>query len=165
MPSHLPPSDWSVCAWRIPRAKRTSRPLLLLPSPDTSIVRRSAPKGARANWAKAKSMPPLMDVLSAKERGISSNWSTNGLPLPACSIGVQSITRRCEPGPDHSMKQTAIRPCPPSGSTPHDDDARATKLQNCSALSLDPDRPPGRSQQHRFHAHSRSSIFANAVFG
>ena len=83
MCSELNENRWSVrmtspltvtpAATASSRAKRTSRPLLLLPSPDTSIVRRSASKGACANWAKAKSIPPLMDVLLAKERGISSN--------------------------------------------------------------------------------------------
>ena len=39
------------------------------------MVRRAASNGARASCAAANSMPPLIEVRSANDRGSSSNWS------------------------------------------------------------------------------------------
>jgi hypothetical protein len=47
------------------------------------MVRRAASNGARASWATAKSMPPLIEVLSAKDRAASVNWS----PKPRAAAG------------------------------------------------------------------------------
>src|SRR5664279_4899257 len=57
------------------RAWLTSRPALLVPSPETSMVWRSEANGACANCATAKSMPPLIEVRSATERGDSNSLS------------------------------------------------------------------------------------------
>src|SRR5262245_43124823 len=90
-------------------ASFTSRPALFVPSPDTSMVRRAAWNGARSNWAAANSMPPLIEVRSANERGNSRSWSPNLRAGAGPSLMVQSITSFCAPKPDHSTKQTAIR--------------------------------------------------------
>ena len=95
------------------RASVTSRPELLVPSPDTSMVRRVASNGARSSSLTAKSMAPLIEVRSAKERGISASWAENLLALSRLRTMVQSITSFCAPAPDHSTKHTAMRPCGP----------------------------------------------------
>jgi len=60
-----------------------------VPSPDTSIVRRSPLIGARDICSTAASIPPLIDVLSANERG---DFITEGL-LP----GKYAIVQYADP--------------------------------------------------------------------
>ena len=55
------------------RAMRTSRPALLVPSPETSMVRRADLNGARLSCAIENSMPPEIEVRSANERGASTS--------------------------------------------------------------------------------------------
>ena len=77
------------------------------------MVRRSAANGARANCATAKSMPPLIEVRSAKERGDSSSRSPKACAAFGPSISIQSITTFWLPRPDHSTNKTAMRPLRP----------------------------------------------------
>ena len=96
--------DGDALGHRLVARERTSRPELLVPSPETSMVRRADWNGARSNCAIEKSMPPLIEVRSANERGASTSWSPNWRAARGPSITVQSITTFCAPTPDHSTK-------------------------------------------------------------
>ena len=84
-----------------------------MPSPATSMVRRTPLNGERSSWAMENSRPALIEVRSANERGNSSIWSPILRAEAASPTIVQSITSLSELAPDHSTKQIAILPCGP----------------------------------------------------
>src|SRR5271167_561933 len=61
----------------------------------------------------AKSMPPLIDVRSAKARGASIICAEKSFAVASSRMTVQSMTIFCAPTPDHSIKETAILPSAP----------------------------------------------------
>src|SRR5688572_25281432 len=91
------------------RAAVTDRPELLVPSPETSMTRRSALKGARSSWMTAKSMAWLIAVLPENDRGSSTSLPPKLRADSASAITVQSTTTFCWPAVAHSRKQTAMR--------------------------------------------------------
>ena len=101
------------------RAAVTDRPELLVPSPETSMTRRSALKGARSSWITAKSMAWLIAVLPANDRGSSTSLPPKLRAASPSAITVQSTTTFCWPAVAHSRKQTAMRRLRPGGDGPH----------------------------------------------
>ena len=64
------------------RASDTSRPALLVPSPQTSIVRREALNGLSASIRRARSMPALIAVRPQNDRGAAVSLVTNACADP-----------------------------------------------------------------------------------
>jgi len=97
------------------RASVTGRPALLVPSPETSMMRRSAVTPLRASCAMAKSMPAPIAVRPVKERGAVVSFAANSAavspslmmsnPPPPPARQARTIRRstglsrdRCRPG-------------------------------------------------------------------
>src|ERR1700752_1617623 len=75
------------------------------------MVWRREPNGARASWAMANSMAPLIEVRSANERGDSSRRSPKSFADAPSPTVIQSTTMRCraDPGPlDEGQSDPAI---------------------------------------------------------
>ena len=101
------------CATAASRASVTGRPELLVPSPDTSITRRSDWYGLRLSWAMPKSMAALIEVRPMKARGASLMRLATASASSALPIWVQSITSIWSVSPAHSTKHSAMRPIGP----------------------------------------------------
>lgn len=93
------------------RACQAGRPRLLAPSPETSITRREASKGAVASRRMAWSMAPLIEVPPPNSRrGAASIRRARARAEAASERRVQEMEGTCMAGPVHWNMATPMLP-------------------------------------------------------
>src|SRR5579883_1845410 len=103
----------------IPEATSSSRtccgggPILAMPSPETSMIRRSAVSGSRRNAACAASSASPIAVSPFELRRVARTLLAKALALAASLMRVQSTVTTCLSRSDHSSTSTSIAPLVP----------------------------------------------------
>jgi hypothetical protein len=87
----------AATAWS--RASVTGRPELLVPSPETSMIRLSACGGAAARRSIEKSIAALIEVRPRNERGADSIVAAIPPAASSSRTTVQSTTTFCSGAP------------------------------------------------------------------
>lgn len=99
------------CATASSRACQAGRPRLLAPSPETSMTRRGAWKGAAVSRRRLWSMAPLIEVPPPNStRGAASMRRAKAVAEPGSDRRVQPTEGACMAGPVHWNIATATLP-------------------------------------------------------